>query len=543
MYSVMLVDDEILERQGWRQILEKHRSGSVRVVGEARSGKEAVELAKRNKPDLILMDVKMPGLDGIKAGRLIREFHPGVKILVISAYDEFSYAQEALKFGAVNYLLKPVQPAEMLEIIDQQLSALEHERKEKEEEETLQAMFQKAMPYIKIGFIFEWLSGNVKLAEEIRERAEFLDIKPLPQLVMVVNIDNFLQMTTGKKEIERQILKQKIYQKITELTAESPRSQCIPLQGDKYGVLVTPGENESPEKQRRRAARLAETIRRQIEKDPFIPATVTIGIGRVYSEGTSLHLSYQEALRALEHKLYTGGNQVIHIDDVLPFDERIPSYPFQLERELISSVRIGNMEHARNCLAKLLDDLLSKANSHPELLKTRVLELLIVLSRQAIESGADTEEVARQNFNYSQELRQKENLNELRAWIFDRVEQLIKLVQDCRNLRQQDIMKKITAYIHHNYHRDITLEEVAGAVFLSPCYLSRIFKQAQGVNFIDYLTHVRLEKAKILLESNSDSITQIARKVGYQDPKYFSTVFKKHEGCTPSEYRRLSPQE
>ncbi len=537
MYSVLLVDDEMLERQGWRRILEKHRSGSVRVIGEARNGREAVELAKKERPDLVLMDVKMPGLDGIKAGRLIKEFLPGVKIIVISAYDEFSYAQEALKFGAVNYLLKPVQPAEMLEIVDQQLSILEKERRQRKEEESFQAMFQKIMPYLKIGFIFEWLSGNVKLADELHERAEFLGLKPLPQLVMVVNIDNFLRLTAGQKEIERQILKQKIYQKITVLAEEYHQSQCIPLQGDKYGVLIMPERGETPEKVRRRAARLAETIRREIEKDPFIPATVTIGIGRVYTEGTDLHLSYQEALKALEYKLYTGGNQVIHIDDVLPFDERVHSYPFPLERELLSCVRIGDGEQARYWLTRLLNELFSKTNNHPDLLKTRILELLVVLSRQAIESGASSEEVARQNFKYTQELWQKEDLGELHEWIFAKVENLIKLVQSGRDMRQQDIMKKILAYIHSNYHRDITLEEVAGAVFLSPCYLSRIFKQVQGVNFIDYLTSIRLEKAKVLLRSSGESIAQIAGKVGYQDPKYFSTVFKKHEGCTPSEYR------
>lgn len=538
MYSVMLADDENLERQGWRRIIEKHCSERVRVVAEAKTGREAVEQAKKTKPDIILMDVKMPGINGIRASKLIREFLPTVRIVVISAYDEFSYAQEALKVGAVSYLLKPVQPVEVVDIISKQIEELEKERRQREEEEALRAMVQKMIPYIKLGFVFEWLAGNMMDATEIRERAEFLGIKQLPQVVMVINIDNFLQYTRGKEEVERQVLKQKVFEKIAAITEEWHQSVCVPLQGDKYGVLVAPRLGEGPEELRKRTARLAEAIRRQIEEDPFIPVTVTIGIGRVYPDVTCLHMSYKEAQRALEHKLFTGGNQVIHIDDVLPFDERIHCYPFALEKELMLNVRIGNVERARQCLEKLLNELFSRANDHPGVLKTRILELLLVLSRQATESGANPEEVARQSFEYFRELEEEENSNELREWTIDKVEHLIKLVEEARSLRCQDIMKKVLAYIHQNYNRDLSLEEVAGAVYISPCYLSRIFKQTQGVNFIDYLTSVRLENAKHLLRTTSESIAEIAKKVGYRDPKYFSRVFKRYEGCSPGEYRK-----
>ncbi|HHW41693.1 MAG TPA: response regulator [Syntrophomonadaceae bacterium] len=538
MYSVMIVDDEALERKGWRMILERYRSDQIRVAVEAKNGKEAVELAWKTRPDIILMDVKMPGLDGIMASKAIKKFLPEVKIIIISAYDDFAYAHEAMQLRAVNYLLKPVQRGDMLDIIDRQLQELENERKRKAEEEELREALQRMMPYIKIGFIFELLAGNVKSAAEIRERAEFLGIKQLPQVILVANIDNFVQLTRNKKEIERQVLKHKIFEKITAVSREWPQSLCIPLQEDKYGILLGPQDGEHPEKLRRRAERLAETIRREIENDPFIHTTVTIGIGRTYREVDNLHLSYKEALRALEYKLYTDGNQVIHIDDVLPYDERIHTYPYTLEKELISSFRIGDRECALQWLEELLSELLSKTNNNPVLLKTRLLQLLLVLSRQAIESGADPEEVGRQDFTCAQELQSKENLNELRKWVVAKVEQLIRLIQESRSQRQENIMKKVVNYIHQHYHRDLTLEEVAEAVHFSPCYLSRIFKQMQKVNFIDYLTRVRLEKAKMLLKASNYSISSIARKVGYQDPKYFSTLFKKHVGCTPSEYRQ-----
>jgi two-component system response regulator YesN len=539
LYSILIVDDEVLERSGWKMIIQRYLSDRVCAAGEAKNGREAVELAWKTKPDIILMDVKMPGIDGIEASKAIKKFLPDVKIIIISAYDDFAYAHEAIQLRAVNYLLKPVQRGDMLSVIDRQLQELDNERKKKVEEEELRKALQRMMPYIEIGFIYELLAGNINSTAKIRERADFLDIKQLPQVILVANIDNFAQHTRNQKEIERQVLKQRVFEKITEVAREWLQSICIPLQEDKFGILLGPQrDDETPEKLRRRAERLAETIRKGIENDPFINTTVTIGIGRVYREIDNLHLSYEDALRALEYKLYTDGNQVIHIDDVIPYDDRVHSYPYTQEKKLITSFRIGDSESALQQLEVLLDELLSKTNNNPIILKTWLLQLLLVLSHQAIDSGADPEEVGKLDLTCAQELQSKESLHELREWMVGKAEHLLRLIRESRSQRQEKTMREVVGYIHQNYHRDLNLEEVAEAVYFSPCYLSRVFKQMLKVNFIDYLTQVRLEKAKMFLKDSNCSISGIGRKVGYQDPKYFSTLFKKHVGCTPSEYRR-----
>ncbi len=538
MYTILLVDDEVLEREVWKYILEKHCSSLIRVIGEAKTGNEAMELAKRFTPDIILMDVKMPGMDGIKAGNLIKEFLPKTKIIVISAYDDFTYAQNSLKFGAADYLVKPVRPEEMLAVIRKQIMDLEKEKKQLEEESLLHERLQKMMPYIKMGFITGWLAGEMKTETEIQERADFLGISSLPQQVMVVNIDHFRKLTNVKKEHERQILKQKIYEEISKIIEDANQGLCIPFTGDKYTILIFPEKNENQEQMRKRSLRLAESIRRKIEENPFIHTTVTVGVGRHYQKSTDLPFSYREALRALEHRLYTGSNQVIHIDDVLPLDDEIPNYPFTIEKELATYTRLGDLEQTRCCLKKLLEEFITKTNKQPDLLKMRLLELLVVLSREAIESGANYNEIARENFSYFQDLQQINDFHELQEWVTNKIECLIRSVQISHHARQQDIPQKAARYINQHFMEDITLEEVAGVFFLSPCYLSRIFKQAHGMTFIDYLTRVRLDNAKILLKSTQDPINSIAKRVGYNDPKYFSTVFKKNEGCSPSEYRQ-----
>jgi two-component system response regulator YesN len=538
VYSMMLVDDEGLERIGWRKILEKHRFDSVLIVGEAKNGQEAIELAREMHPQIILMDIVMPVLGGIEASKQIRELLPDVRIIVISAYDEFAYVQKALKVGAVSYLLKPVEPEEMLKVVDNEIRELEQLKKQKEKEEKLQALLKKSMPYIKTGFILSWLSGSFTGPEEILRQADFFGFKLIPQLVMIVTIDHFLNCTLDKKEFERQMFKQMVFQRILDTVQEDDNSIVMPLLGHEFGVLMgfLPGEGETPFI-KKRAENLAERIKTAVEEDPMISFTVSIGIGRAYSEVTHLCLSYQEAQRALEYKLYTGENQIIHIDDVQPFDEKIHVYPYALEKELIKSVRVGDIENAHYWFSRLMQQLLKKAQNHPSLLKIQILELLVVLSRQALESGVDSDIISEHSYMYNEELRQIENINHLHDWVMRKVEHLIKLVRSSHNSRQQDCIQKAVAYINENYYRDITLEEVSNEVYLNPSYFSRIFKSLQGESFIDYLTRVRLENAKKLLQEDRTSINRIAKMVGYQDAKYFSTLFRKHEGCTPSEFR------
>lgn len=180
----------------------------------------------------------------------------------------------------------------------------------------------------------------------------------------------------------------------------------------------------------------------EIENDPFINTTVTIGIGRVYTSIEHLHFSYEDALRALEYKFYTGGNQVIHIDDVIPYDERVHSYPYTEEKKLITSFRIGDRERALQQLEVLLDELLSRINNDPLLIKTRLLQILMVLSHQAIESGADPDEVSKLDLSCAQALQSIENLNELREWTVSKVEELIRLICESRNQRQEITIKR-----------------------------------------------------------------------------------------------------
>lgn len=212
-------------------------------------------------------------------------------------------------------------------------------------------------------------------------------------------------------------------------------------------------------------------------------------------------------------------------------------YPLETERELLRRVRLGDKEGAKEVLNEILGQILFKNAGHIELVRARILELAVVLSRAAVEAKAELEMVLGLNFEYIQEIGKLKSIEELCIWIVKVLDRFTESVYENRNIKNVDIIRKVREFIWTNYKRKITLQDISKAAYLSPYYLGRIFKKETGSTILEYLTKVRIEEAKRLLENTSWSTTQIAFEVGYLDQSYFCKVFKRVEGISTSEYK------
>jgi len=171
------------------------------------------------------------------------------------------------------------------------------------------------------------------------------------------------------------------------------------------------------------------------------------------------------------------------------------------------------------------------------MVKACVLELLIVLSRAAVEGGASLEQLTLLNFNCINRLNDCVDREEVRQWILDALDQFMDNMLENRSSMNVRLINKACAYITENFHKSISLEEVAHTVHLSPYYFSRIFKAEKGFNFVDFLTKVRIDKAKIMLQNPEQTVVRVAAEAGYQDASYFCRVFRQEVGVTPNQYR------
>ncbi len=531
----MIVDDEPLERQFIREVVKDVQK--IAFISEASNGKEAVKKAFIEKPDIIFMDIKLPVMNGIEASVTIKEGLPYTKIVIISAYDDHLYIKEAFQLGAKNYLLKPVQKEEYRKITDKLVLELDRERMRLNKAEQLTGLAQEMMPYVKLGFIMELLSGTISSLEELQDRSAFLNIERLPEIALVVDIDNFQKLSFQKTELQKQLLKQQILQSINESIQEQRYTFCTPLIGDLFIVFMGFQESEL-EAKKKAANNLAYKIHRDVLAKR-LPLTVSVGIGRVCNP-LCIVTSYQEALNSLENRLISGGNQVIHIDDVQPAHSSTWLYPKLIHSELKRSLRIGDRDNCCYYLEILLERITIHHDEQHDLVKNMIMELLLGLSREAISATGSSSLPLEKNYieNWSQEINKITQYSQLKEWLTQKVSELAVYVDESRNQQQAMLFNKAKAYLKSNYSRDISLEDAANHVYLSPSYFCRLFKQCVGQTFKDYLTQLRLTEAKRLMLQPGLSIQDIAKNVGYQDARYFSYVFKKHEGLSPSNYQR-----
>ncbi|KKM11453.1 hypothetical protein SY88_08535 [Clostridiales bacterium PH28_bin88] len=531
MTRILVVDDEPLERQAIEFIICRSNLG-VEVAGEARNGAEAIRRAKELQPDIIFMDIKMPGINGLMAAREIKELVPDVEIIMLTAYDEFSYAQEALRLGAAEYLLKPVHPEEVIALLERLVDKVYLKRYQLEGEARLKEQLRQAAPELRTGLITGLIFGTFTNSDTLKVKAQMLGIPVLPSVVLVAEIDGLGEMVEAEREAVRYQVRHRIQKLLENYSAEL----IVPL-SDAMIVAVWNHKECDAADAKEQAGALGEEIRRCVEKET--PVTVSVGVGRCYGDPLMLRTSYLEASSAQKlGNFYLGGNRVIHIDDLKALQSGPQVYPFDKEQEMIQRARSGDMEGARSVFHELFNQLLEIPGYPLSLVKARLMEVLVLLGRAWMEAGASPEEVSEVNLSFLKTIPRCDTPTALSRWAEQVVQTFVERVKPTTARVSSSVVAQAVQYIWHNFHRDITLEEMSKVIFLSPDYFSRVFKQEMGCTFIEYLTKARIDRAKELLRKQELSVSEVGRRIGYEDPNYFSRVFSKVEGISPREFRR-----
>jgi len=531
MYRLMIADDEPLERQALQYII-KTNFPEIQVVGDTGDGASAVRIALSEKPDIVLMDIRMPGMDGLEAAKSILEVSPNTSVIMLTAMDDFSSAKQALTIGAVEYLLKPVRTNELVSTLRTTIGRIREIKLKLEEEALLRENVGKAKPFIQMSFINDLISGNISDLKQFEERSKFLGVKVNPGVVLVVDIDNFRQLTSSDSELEKQMLKQRVYQLICKVVGEN--GLVTPYSSENLIILLGFKEIKTPDLIKDDVWNIAISIRDCILD--AINVSITVGIGRYYSNPLDMQKSYREAVIAQRQRFFLGDSQIIHVEDVPHLSTGPFNYPFHYERAVLDKVRCGDRKQAKLALSQLLGEIFASKASI-ETVKACVLELLIVLSRAAVEGGANLDQLTLLNFNSINVLIGCSNKDQVEHWMLKSLDCVMDNMLESRNSINIRVINRACEYIVENCHKNISLEEVAQIVHLSRFYFSRLFKQEKGCNFVDYISNVRIDRAKLLLKNSDYNVVRIAGEVGYQDASYFSRVFRQATKMTPNQYR------
>ncbi|WP_284638439.1 response regulator [Paenibacillus silviterrae] len=442
-YRLLIADDEALEREGLEWIVRNQMPGRFQVI-HAENGRTAIERAEEHRPHIVMMDVNMPGIQGLAAIREIKQRLPETKFVLVTAYDYFAYAKEALTLGVSSYIVKPAKRDELVGTLEQLVQELEEEKRKRTDELKLRDKMFQLEPLMENELSLMFMVDQI-VETDARLLSEWLDFPLEEGCALVVAFPPDI----------RSLDQRKIYDSLRSFVKTNGLPCIVSSLIDLHMTVFLHKRSELSgtawlEHVKKYGEQLCSFANRQLGIDIFV------GIGSEGKEAAGFRKSYFEAVIA--STCSENGGTVCHFDELKQGKE--------------------------------------------------------VSAREASKSSADSDGLHR---SY--------------------VTAALQRIREERELQTLTVLDRAKKYITERYTEEVSLEEVADYVHLNPHYFSKIFKQQFGDTFIDFVTRLRIDKAKILIAEARLSLKEVCYEVGYKDPNYFSRVFKKVTGFTPTEYR------
>lgn len=527
-YRAMLVDDEPMIIRSLKVAIPWAELG-IEVVAEAGNGEEALRLAERHKPHMLISDIRMPSLDGIGLMQQALAREPELVFIFISGYGEFEYAREALRQGAFDYLLKPIDHEELEGMLRRGVAKLDGLHAAKLESERLHHSVQSLSLLARERMLAEQIEGSGRPLQQLRwmENSELEQ----PYWLALVRLDRYGMINKQWAAEEKRLWFFAIRNILEEWSEANGALAAFPFHSGEWVVLF-PAVAMSA--QRKLGEELVATIK------ACSKLACSVGISHTASGLTQLSRTYESASRALYDR-FSFGQEGVFCDEggrgegnmavPAPFP-----YPKQIEESMLEAVRTLDLPGLRQAFGQLGRQL-SSGNVAKELAERIIVELAVILHRQfehlSLAPGDALEGLLRK-------LQEAGTLEDLLGALEEAFAGWLQEQRERGPREESDkAIEKAQQYISHHYHKDLGMDEVAELVHLSPSYFCTLFKQVSGCTFLEYLTQCRIDKAKSILRSTDVKVYQIAPLVGYQDAKYFTQVFKRLVGRTPSEYREL----
>lgn len=526
MIRVLIVDDEPIAIDSMEYMIRKNME-DVEVVGKSRSGRDAIEKAYNTRPDVVLMDINMPGINGLEAMRQIKEANPVIRFIIVTAFDYFDYAVEAVALDAEEYLLKPVREAKLVETLRKVTGQVEQQREKLRKELEIKEKFEMIVPIMETGFI-NALCMFEDNAEELKNFSRLLGNESTGGYVMIIAFED-KDSGGGNNRIGAGVKGQALYNRYREALKSMSRCMVGPIMLNRLVVYVCSDFPESSFEQRLSALKLAENL---YDRVGSLHPEISIGIGRNYGRLDEAKKSYREALQALSMSdSRPESTNILHFDDaVAGMEDNDALYEDQMFRLVFAKAAAGDSTGAVLAFERMFSGLCKNEPLDFDRMKNKTIALVV-------EFGKRWGNVIGNSCNALSALLQAEHMDVLHELCRRFIRDAVERIDSGKQRKISAIIEQADRYMEEHFDQDIALESVARAVNLSPYYFSRFYKDETGTNFIDRLTAIRMEKAKQYLARAEYTVKDVARMVGYADPNYFSKLFKKITNMTATEYK------
>lgn len=525
---MMLVDDEEAVREAIARKLAWEEIG-FQVVAMAENGEDALEKAELYAPDVVMSDISMPFMDGLTFCHRLRESMPGTRIVFFSGYDEFEYAKEAIRLEAEEYILKPIDAAELEEVFCRIKKSLDEELDRRRNVDRLKRYYQESLPVLRDQFLIGLLEGRISDMDRMKRYIEEYELRLEAAFYMVGVI-----LTDNQKEQgdDASLLAVSLKQLVDEQLAKKTEFYSVNYLGT-IVVIALLHDTASAQKFIALMNQNCRLARKMLGQD------TVAGIGKMYGQLSHIRDSYEEAKEAAAYRILLDANQAIYIQDVEPENAVYPFNEDDMIRDIIREIKIGTAEKLTENITVLMERLKEStiSTSQLQLLVTEIRIELIRLIRnyklQPEECGSILEQ------DMTGEIGRFSSLDELGEWLQEQCGRIRSAIHKERTDTAKLLTDKALDFVAEHYaESDLSIDRVCGHLGVSAAYFYSLFKKETGMSFVAYLTQTRMEKAVHLLDTTQEKSYVIAGMVGYEEPNYFSYVFKKHYGISPSKYRQ-----
>lgn len=536
MYKLILVDDEEEVRKGIIQKIQWEKYG-FEMVGEAENGREALEIAEKITPDVVITDIKMPFMDGLQLSKELKKKFPTIRIVILTGFDEFEYAHKAVNLNVIEYALKPISSKDLIEILLKVKTQIDEEISQKEDMEALKEYYVRSLPILKEKFLTSLITSKLS-TEEIRGKSKNYNIdfngKGFVSAVISIDQGNIDHSKKNKYGKEIELIKFAVLNIVNEIVDKYDINNVL-IYNDQVVLIYSQKEYDRGSISSIILATLEE-IRQGIEK--YLKMTITIGLGTIVNDASLIFDSYQNALSALDYRLIIGNNRIIWIEDIEPSSIDKIVFDEIMEHDLGSSIKVGTEKEIIETIDKMFYKLLDVKAPFKDY-QIYLLEMLTTILKVAKSSNVDLANIFGQNYNLFIELYKFNDLNQVKNWFKDISIKIMKYIIKDRQDTCKLLVEKAKEYISKYYSdSDMTINKLCDYLHISPTYFSFIFKRETKITFINYLTQIRMDASKALLRNTNMKTFSIAESVGYSESNYFSYCFKKYFGISPSEYRK-----
>jgi two-component system, response regulator YesN len=527
MYKIMLADDEGIVIDSLTFIIKKNFGQSC-IIKSAKTGRGVIELAEEFRPDIAFMDIQMPGINGIDAMKEIKKNNKSIIFIVMSAYDKFTYAKEAINLGVLEYLTKPANASKIVETLEKSILIIDENRKKRSNDLIIKEKLETVIPIIESGLIYTILFQD-EYSSDKNSFKELLGIKADYGFMLLIQYGDMNENGSLTNPVGVSVKAQASYNKFRELIKEFFNCVIGPIIVNQIVAFIPWDKAEMDYNQRTQTIETTRNLIRKLKAQ--MNMSFRAGIGSVKSLN-ELSTSYREATTCMRQNKET----VVHVKDIRFICENAENYPIEEEKHLLHLIKTGDFIRVRVEANTYFDWLSQNCKAYKMDIKTKVFEFILQAESDAFSCGVTTY-YSRYSDGSFEKITKCTDHNQLKLWFLEKISEVCQIVSMYKQTQSDSVISKAKSYILQHFSNDISLDDVSREVDISPYYFSKLFKEKTGENFIEYLTKIRIEKAKDLLNNKNLSIKEICLNVGYGDPNYFSRIFKKHVGATPTEYK------